>query len=128
MAFGVEEKPLQGETQVNGTTNGEATMLPKGGSLNSPSRLSIVCIGAGVSGIVTAIRVQETMKGIDLDVYEKNHDLGGTWLENRYLGCACDVPAHAYIYTFGKYLIENLVQSILLSLGQNRIPTTLGTT
>lgn len=65
-----------------------------------------MCIGAGVSGIATAIRVQETMKDIDLDIYEKNHDLGGTWLENRYPGCACDVPAHAYIYTFGGFPTE----------------------
>jgi len=68
--------------------------------LNSESRVSVVCIGAGVSGIATAIRVQESMEHCDFDIYEKNADLGGTWLENRYPGCACDVPAHAYAYTF----------------------------
>ncbi|KAF2094347.1 flavin-binding monooxygenase [Rhizodiscina lignyota] len=75
--------------------------------LNSRSRVSVVCIGAGVSGIATAIRVQETLENCDFTIYEKNGDLGGTWLENRhepceiwYPGCACDVPAHAYTYTF----------------------------
>jgi monoamine oxidase len=58
--------------------------LPAGGPLNSPTPVSIVCIGAGVSGIATAIRVQETMENYDLTIFEKNHDLGGTWLENRW--------------------------------------------
>jgi heterodisulfide reductase subunit A-like polyferredoxin len=58
--------------------------LPAGGPLNSPIPVSIVCIGAGVSGIATAIRVQETMKNYDFTIFEKNHDLGGTWLENRW--------------------------------------------
>ena len=33
-------------------------------------------------------------------IYEKNPDIGGTWLENRYPGAACDVPSHAYTYNF----------------------------
>lgn len=30
----------------------------------------------------------------------RNSGIGGTWFENRYPGCACDVPAHAYTYSF----------------------------
>ncbi|KAJ4152243.1 hypothetical protein NW754_004038 [Fusarium falciforme] len=37
---------------------------------------------------------------IDLAIYEKNTDVGGTWLENRYPGVACDVPAHIYTFSF----------------------------
>jgi len=38
-------------------------------------------------------------------IYEKNEDIGGTWLENRYPGAACDVPSHAYTYNFAlKYV------------------------
>lgn len=33
-------------------------------------------------------------------VYEKNPEVSGTWYENRYPGCACDVPAHNYAYSF----------------------------
>lgn len=33
-------------------------------------------------------------------IYEKNEDIGGTWLENRYPGCACDIPSHAYTLNF----------------------------
>jgi cation diffusion facilitator CzcD-associated flavoprotein CzcO len=33
-------------------------------------------------------------------IYEKNSGVGGTWFENRYPGCACDVPSHNYVYSF----------------------------
>ncbi|KAK7716065.1 hypothetical protein SLS63_011125 [Diaporthe eres] len=33
-------------------------------------------------------------------IYEKNPSVGGTWFENRYPGCACDVPSHNYVYSF----------------------------
>jgi cation diffusion facilitator CzcD-associated flavoprotein CzcO len=31
---------------------------------------------------------------------EKGDDIGGTWHENRYPGCACDVPSHLYCFSF----------------------------
>ncbi|PGH11939.1 hypothetical protein AJ80_06904 [Polytolypa hystricis UAMH7299] len=67
--------------------------------LNTAAPIDVVCIGAGFSGLVTAIKFQEK-KNINFKIYEKNAELGGTWLENRYPGCACDVPAHIYTYTF----------------------------
>ena len=36
----------------------------------------------------------------DFVVLEKDADLGGTWRDNRYPGCACDVPSHLYSYSF----------------------------
>ncbi|KEF57047.1 uncharacterized protein A1O9_07237 [Exophiala aquamarina CBS 119918] len=66
----------------------------------SPQHVSVVCIGAGVSGIALAIEMHQKLQNFDLCIFEKNSDIGGTWLENRYPGCACDVPAHAYTYTF----------------------------
>ena len=48
--------------------------------------LRIVCIGAGYSGLMMAIIVEQKMKDRDVDfrVYEMNEDLGGTWLVNRF--------------------------------------------
>lgn len=61
--------------------------------------LRIVVIGAGMSGILSAIKLHEA--GIeDVTVYEKADRLGGTWRENRYPGIACDVPSHLYSYSF----------------------------
>ena len=48
-------------------------------ALNSASPVSVVCIGAGVSGLATAVRVQESLENCDFTIYEKNSDIGGTW-------------------------------------------------
>ena len=56
-------------------------------------------IGAGMSGILTAIRLRQ--RGIkDFAIYEKAGGLGGTWRDNTYPGLSCDVPSHVYAYSF----------------------------
>ncbi|RDL38519.1 Flavin-binding monooxygenase [Venustampulla echinocandica] len=62
--------------------------------------LKVRVIGAGYSGIYLGIRIPQRLRNIDLQIYEKNDGVGGTWWENRYPGCACDVPSHSYQYTF----------------------------
>ncbi|CAK1365721.1 putative sterigmatocystin biosynthesis monooxygenase stcW [Cercospora beticola] len=62
--------------------------------------VKIVTVGAGISGILMAYLLQRDCKNVEHVIYEKNGDIGGTWLENRYPGCACDVPSHAYTYAF----------------------------
>ncbi len=65
----------------------------------SPSELRIVIIGAGMSGVLSAIQLQES--GYDnFSVYEKGTRIGGTWNENTYPGLSCDVPSHLYSYSF----------------------------
>lgn len=54
--------------------------------------IKVIVIGAGYSGIYHAIRIPERLKNCELVVYDKNAGIGGTWFENRYPGCACDVP------------------------------------
>ena len=63
-----------------------------------PSDFRVVVIGAGVSGMLAAIRLAEA--GIDHVVLEKNADVGGTWLENAYPGAGVDTPSHLYSYSF----------------------------
>jgi cation diffusion facilitator CzcD-associated flavoprotein CzcO len=61
--------------------------------------LRFVVIGAGMSGILSAIKLRQA--GFDdVAVYEKAERLGGTWRENTYPGIACDVPSHFYCYSF----------------------------
>lgn len=60
--------------------------------------MRVVVIGAGMSGILSAIRLQQA--GIAFDVIEKNPDVGGTWLENTYPGCRVDNPNHMYSFSF----------------------------
>ena len=40
------------------------------------------------------------MEGLEMVCYEKNRDVGGTWLENRYPGCACDIPSVNYQFSW----------------------------
>ncbi len=60
--------------------------------------LRVVVIGAGMSGILSAIRLKQA--GIAFDVIEKNPDVGGTWFENTYPGCRVDNPNHMYSFSF----------------------------
>ncbi|KAF8864560.1 flavin-binding monooxygenase-like protein [Acephala macrosclerotiorum] len=63
-------------------------------------RLKVLTIGAGVSGIMMAYQIQKQCQNVEHVIYEKNENIGGTWLENRYPGAACDVPSHAYTFNF----------------------------
>ena len=58
----------------------------------------VVVIGAGFGGLCAAIRLKQL--GIPFELLEKNADVGGTWLENTYPGCAVDTPNHFYSYSF----------------------------
>ncbi|GAB1218301.1 hypothetical protein ATERTT37_007555 [Aspergillus terreus] len=49
-------------------------------------KLKIVMLGAGISGIQFAHDVDTRMHEVDLQIFEKNPELGGTWYENRYPG------------------------------------------
>lgn len=54
--------------------------------------LKVIVVGAGYSGIYHGIRIPERLRNVDLTIYDKNAGVGGTWFENRYPGCACDIP------------------------------------
>ena len=67
--------------------------------MSNTEELRIVVIGAGMSGILWGIKLQEA--GFhNFKIYEKNARLGGTWHENTYPGLSCDVPSHLYRYSF----------------------------
>ena len=62
------------------------------------SSLEVLIIGAGMSGILAAIKLAE--RGIKFKIYEKNINLGGTWFENQYPGSRVDIANHFYSYSF----------------------------
>jgi len=59
----------------------------------------VIIVGAGISGLGLAITLRRAGHG-DFIVLEKASDLGGTWRDNDYPGCASDVPAHIYSFSF----------------------------
>lgn len=61
--------------------------------------LRYAIIGAGMAGILAGVRLRSRGED-DFVIYEKGASVGGTWRENRYPGLTCDVPAHAYTYSF----------------------------
>jgi cation diffusion facilitator CzcD-associated flavoprotein CzcO len=59
----------------------------------------VIVVGTGFSGLGMAIKLKEA--GIeDFVVIEKAGSVAGTWRENTYPGCACDVPSHMYSFSF----------------------------
>lgn len=58
----------------------------------------VVVVGAGFAGIAMGVALKAS--GRDFLILEKADEIGGTWRENRYPGCACDVPAHLYSFSF----------------------------
>ena len=87
--------------------------------IHTSKTIRVVTVGAGASGLIFAYKLQRSFEDFELVLYEKNDDVGGTWLENKYPGfttapflpihysshvcfpsCACDIAAHAYTLSF----------------------------
>jgi 4-hydroxyacetophenone monooxygenase len=66
-----------------------------------PDGFKVLIIGAGVSGLCAAIKLQEA--GVPFTILEKSTTLGGIWRDNRYPGAGVDTPNHLYSYTFAPY-------------------------
>lgn len=65
----------------------------------TPKKLRIIHVGMGASGLLFAYKSRK-LDNVEIVCYERNHTIGGTWLENTYPGCACDIPAQTYTYPF----------------------------
>ncbi|KAI1349311.1 hypothetical protein F5Y01DRAFT_187911 [Xylaria sp. FL0043] len=86
--------------QFDGTPSGRNAIKRLEDPINAEKYIRIVIVGAGASGLLVAYKLQRDFKNVSLIVYEKNAAVGGTWYENLYPGCACDVPAHNYTWSF----------------------------
>ncbi|KAH7232766.1 steroid monooxygenase [Fusarium tricinctum] len=72
--------------------------------LEKPSRagrkLRIICLGGGASALNLAHEIDISPLDLELVCYEKNPSIGGTWYENRYPGCGCDIPSINYQFSW----------------------------
>jgi cation diffusion facilitator CzcD-associated flavoprotein CzcO len=75
-----------------------AESMPQPATQAPPVHTRALIIGTGFSGIGMGIALQK--QGVDFLILEKADDVGGTWRDNTYPGCACDVPSHLYSFSF----------------------------
>jgi cation diffusion facilitator CzcD-associated flavoprotein CzcO len=60
-----------------------------------PEHVRVAIIGAGFGGLGAGIRLRQA--GVtDFVILERAASVGGTWRDNTYPGCACDIPSHLY--------------------------------
>jgi cation diffusion facilitator CzcD-associated flavoprotein CzcO len=59
----------------------------------------VIIVGAGFGGLAAAIELRRHGFS-EVTVLERGPRLGGTWRDNDYPGCACDVPSHLYSFSF----------------------------
>ena len=64
-----------------------------------PARVRVAVVGSGFAGLGTAIGLSRDGHD-DYVLLERATTLGGTWRDNSYPGCACDVPSHLYSFSF----------------------------
>ncbi len=89
---------------------GADCMQPEIGELLQPSNatapntrasadLDVLVVGCGFAGLCMGVRLKEN--GLNsFAIIEEGNDVGGTWRDNHYPGCACDVPSHLYSLSF----------------------------
>ena len=76
--------------------------VPPGDVLDDSSpvqHVHVAILGTGFSGLGMALRLKQAGLN-DFVVLEKAADIGGTWRDNTYPGCACDIPSHLYSFSF----------------------------
>jgi cation diffusion facilitator CzcD-associated flavoprotein CzcO len=61
--------------------------------------IDIAIVGSGFAGLGAAVRLVEAGRR-DFVILEKGDSIGGTWRDNTYPGCACDVQSHLYSFSF----------------------------
>ncbi|RTL26202.1 MAG: NAD(P)/FAD-dependent oxidoreductase [Burkholderiales bacterium] len=62
-------------------------------------RHRVIVVGTGFSGLCMGVKLRENGED-DFVLLERAGDVGGTWRDNTYPGCACDVESHLYSFSF----------------------------
>ncbi|MGQ0697833.1 MAG: flavin-containing monooxygenase [Panacagrimonas sp.] len=69
------------------------------GNEGRDTHFDVLIVGTGFAGLGMAIKMKE--EGMqDFAILERAQDVGGTWRDNNYPGCACDVQSHLYSFSF----------------------------
>ncbi len=82
---------------ATGSPAASSPATPSEGPL--PAHVRVAIIGAGFSGVGAGIRLSQAGR-TDFIILERADAVGGTWRDNSYPGCTCDVPSHLYSFSF----------------------------
>lgn len=66
--------------------------------MTADNHVRVAIVGSGFAGLGAAIALARD--GVDYAILERADDVGGTWRDNTYPGCRCDVPSHLYSFSF----------------------------
>ena len=80
-------------------THSPATGMDGSGGGRDLVTVDTLIVGTGFAGIGAAVRLLQSGR-TDFIVLERSSDVGGTWRDNTYPGCRCDVPSHLYSFSF----------------------------
>ena len=88
------------ETPGKDTSAGRSAVPEEGGAdPGIVQHVRVAVVGSGFGGLGAAVRLRQ--EGVtDFVVLERADSVGGTWRDNSYPGCACDVPSHLYSFSF----------------------------
>ena len=88
-----------------------------------PEDFKVVIIGAGFSGVAAGVQFERL--GIPYVIYERRHEIGGTWSVNTYPDARVDTSSFTYQFTFEKnypwsefYARQDEVRSYLESVAR----------
>lgn len=59
-----------------------------------PSTTTVAIVGAGIAGIAVALAAAE--EGVQYTIFDRNDEVGGTWLTTTYPGIGVDTPSAYY--------------------------------
>ena len=97
-----EQESPGGREREAGSTPGPAVTggrSPAAGDSGPPAHVRVAVIGAGFAGLGAGIRLRKA--GLtDFVILERAASVGGTWRDNTYPGCTCDVPSNLYSFSF----------------------------
>ncbi|MEJ7583594.1 MAG: NAD(P)/FAD-dependent oxidoreductase [Acidimicrobiales bacterium] len=80
-------------------TNLRTPAAPASTDATATTHSRVAVVGTGFAGIGAAVALRQA--GFeDFVVFERAGDVGGTWRDNTYPGCQCDVPSHLYSFSF----------------------------
>src|SRR5690348_3687147 len=96
---GVSTPPFRTADAGAGPGTGQQDAAGPAAPAPLPGHVRVAIIGAGLGGIGAGIRLRGDGE-TDFVILERAGSVGGTWRDNTYPGCACDIPSHLYSFSF----------------------------